>query len=159
MIDHIKRFILFLLPIVRTAGVQVAADLINDLAYGGTTGPRPYRRRPYYTSYNRMATRPPVAARGYIKHEHKVQHEFHDVLMVAFDLKGRSAEDVHQWLMNEMPVTGDHYSRHYGDINLDSWWVANDERFDGSDTDSAVFVKKGQQKAGREALHSYGLVD
>lgn len=30
---------------------------------------------------------------------------------------------------------------------LESWWLAEDERHDGSDCDSAVFVPKGQQKA------------
>jgi hypothetical protein len=28
---------------------------------------------------------------------------------------------------------------------IDSWWVANDTRYDGSDLDSAVFVKPGAQ--------------
>jgi hypothetical protein len=28
---------------------------------------------------------------------------------------------------------------------IDSWWIAEDERSDGSDNDSAVFVPKGRQ--------------
>jgi hypothetical protein len=37
------------------------------------------------------------------------------------------------------------------------WWVAEDDRDDGSDNDSAVFVHPGAQQEAAEALHSLGL--
>lgn len=33
------------------------------------------------------------------------------------------------------------------DGRLDSWWIAEDDRPDGSDNDSAVFVSMGEQKS------------
>jgi hypothetical protein len=43
------------------------------------------------------------------------------------------------------------------DHNVDSWWIAEDDRHDGSDLDSAVFVKVGEQVAARDALRDLGL--
>lgn len=84
--------------------------------------------------------------------------EFHDVLLVAFDIRGLDAERAHNWLMDGLPFVGT-YPFISGDLVLDSWWVANDERFDGSDTDSAVFVRKGCQEQARALLREHGLVD
>lgn len=155
MIKHITDFFKFLLPILRSAVVQVAADELTRIAYPPRPGDirRGYTRRPQYTSYNRMA--PP--RERLIRSMAPVQDGFHDVLMVAFDLKGTSAGLVHEWLHNQMPKPGMHSDDIGKDIDLDSWWVANDERFDGSDTDSAVFVAKGNQKKAREVLWEAGL--
>lgn len=84
--------------------------------------------------------------------------EFHDVLMVAFDIRGLTAQRAQEWLMDGLPDPGK-YKFYDGDLVLDSWWFANDERFDGSDTDSAVFVRKGCQKQARKLLREHGLVD
>jgi len=84
---------------------------------------------------------------------------FHDVIMVAFDLRGRSAKDVHYWLQERMPNgDSDYEDGNRGEIRLDSWWVANDERFDGSDCDSAVFVSMGKQAEARALLRQHGLL-
>lgn len=40
---------------------------------------------------------------------------------------------------------------------VDSWWVAEDLRFDRSDCDSAVFVKPGNQAAANALLREHGL--
>ena len=40
-------------------------------------------------------------------------------------------------LMRQLPKPGSN--------DIDSWWIAEDERDDGSDNDSAVFVPKGDQ--------------
>jgi hypothetical protein len=41
-----------------------------------------------------------------------------------------------------------------GDV---SWWVAEDDRTDGSDNDSAVFVKRHEQQRAFGVLVSHGL--
>lgn len=83
---------------------------------------------------------------------------FHDVLMVAFALDGDTPQAVHEWLMAQLPA-GDHtHQTATGEVHLDSWWVANDERFDGSDCDSAVFVSMGKQKEARALLREHGLM-
>jgi hypothetical protein len=40
---------------------------------------------------------------------------------------------------------------------LECWWVAEDDRRDGSDNDSAVFVNPGAQHAASFLLHEEGL--
>jgi hypothetical protein len=85
------------------------------------------------------------------------ENGFHDVLMVAFDLRGSNAKSVHEWLHEQMPKPGIHPG-HSADIDLDSWWVANDQRFDRSDCDSAVFVTPGCQEEARKLLRGHGLV-
>lgn len=86
---------------------------------------------------------------------------FHDVLMVAFDISGPSAEKTHAWLQEQMPDLSDEFieAANKRGIQLDSWWVANDERFDFSDQDSAVFVAKGLQSQARELLRIHGMRD
>jgi hypothetical protein len=79
---------------------------------------------------------------------------FADVLMVAFDLSGPNKEATHEWLMNEMPATGEHLG---SEIDLDAWWIADDDG--DSDCDSAVFVTKGCQATARKLLREHGLVE
>lgn len=165
MSKYIASFFSFLFPILRSAIVQVAADELDRLAYPNRRPRPPFN----YTSYNRQ--RRPEAKR--VNNTHRpFQHyspvarpqsadQFHDVLLVAFDLTGPNAEVVHEWLHNQMPAVGDHLARGENDgtvtVNLDSWWVANDERFDRSDNDSAVFVHKGSQDIARRMLREEGL--
>lgn len=40
---------------------------------------------------------------------------------------------------------------------LECWWLAEDDRIDGSDNDSAVFVHPGAQKAAFDLLYAAGL--
>lgn len=77
---------------------------------------------------------------------------YHDVIMIAFDITGISAYEAHDNLIGLMPDPDDL-------TWMDSFWVANDERFDGSDQDSAVFVRKGCQEEARKLLREHGLVD
>jgi hypothetical protein len=37
------------------------------------------------------------------------------------------------------------------------WWIAEDSRYDGSDNDSAVFVKPGHQLEARDLLRAHRL--
>lgn len=165
MSELIKRFFRFLLPIFRVAVVQVAADELTKLAYPDRrTSRADYLDRRYHTPYNRIAPRTrreAVRNVGRAVREaddiHFPNRKFQDVLMVAFDLTGPSAHNVHQWLQDNMPEPGEHGDA--GEIYLDSWWVANDLRFDGSDTDSAVFVAKGNQMEARALLSEHGLAN
>lgn len=43
------------------------------------------------------------------------------------------------------------------DEDIDSWWFAEDERYDRSDCDSAVFVKPGKQAEAVALLREHGL--
>ena len=153
----------FMLPIVRKAAIQTLADELTKHAYPEGTRrryqPNAYSRlgRSYYDNIPPQRRRPrvenfDVETTGYT-HAGK---PFHDVLMVAFDISGPSAREAHRWLMDNMPSAGTGGDN--DEIYLDSWWVANDERFDGdSDTSSAVFVKKGNQEQARVLLALHGL--
>lgn len=158
IIKYLKVMLAFLLPIVAKAAAHVAADELTKYA-----GPRPTPRTVY-------AHKPPTSrlqatrnvgravreARAFVEPGNNgVSHSYHDVVMVAFDLKGDNIEDAHNWLMDNLPEPGTHGDK--GEIYLDSWWVANDERFDRSDCDSAVFVTMGNQKEAREVLWKAGL--
>lgn len=165
MKKHIATLIAFLLPIFRRALLDVAVDTVNDIAYKKTGRLRPPPRNFNYSRFG-----------GYDKRQHHIQPSlgrplaaetkaettrelpFHDVLMVAFDISGPNATVTQQWLMDKMPkpnVGG--YIK--SEVELDSWWIANDERYDRSDCDSAVFVSKGKQAEARELLRENGLVD
>lgn len=176
MIDLIKRIIAFLLPIVGKAALQTAADVITDVAYPER---RPYQRnrRGQFTSYNRLAT--PYSDFGRLRdyaekdadatmdlYEDKDEPEqgpgsihladdYHDVLLVAFDISGPDVDAVKDFLLNYMPVTGE--QRFNGKrIYLDAYWIADDTA-GTSDCDSAVFVNKGDQVAARGFLRRGGL--
>jgi hypothetical protein len=166
MYNLLLRLFRFLLPIVRQAAVQTAADELSKHAYGG----RPQRPRvPYnqmgYARYDRNHPRParptfdantgkamPPAETIGETHEGR---GFHDVLRVAFDISGPNAKNTHEWLMANLPTPGE--AGDAGEIYLDSWHVANDERFDRSDCDSAVFVAMGNQNEARQVLREAGL--
>lgn len=155
MLNHITNFFKFLFPILRSAIVQVAADELTRIAYPK----RPFSRRPPHTSYTRYspsrAMREPFERETVEPGNNGISHKYHDVVMIAFDVEGSNIEDVHNWLMDQMPEPGTHGDA--GEINFDSWWVANDDRFDGSDCDSAVFVAPGKQKEARKVLWQAGL--
>lgn len=165
MNKHLKNFFAALLPILKTAGLEFLADIIHSLAY--PSGPRRMRPANYYNRYQpRMNSEEAVAARrvGRNPFENrrrdmntgKVMDEpFHDVLMVAFDIRGKNRVDVERWLEEQMPEVGENGDA--GEIDLDSWWIADDGRLGRSDTHSAVFVNKGNQEAARKLLRERGL--
>ena len=60
-------------------------------------------------------------------------------ILVAFTVHATTMEQARHRLMVQLPGG-------VPDLNhVDSWWIAEDERYDGSDNDSAVFVPKGKQ--------------
>lgn len=155
MLNIIKRVLAFLLPILGKAALQTASDVLADVAY-------PDRRTSRRTSYSQ----PP---RGYtdtvdldatvdepqLFGESHQGNEYHDVLMMAFDISGPNMHVVKEFLYNYMPVTGEQVFN--GErIYLDSYWIADDDAGD-SDCMSAVFVHKGDQESARGFLRRGGL--
>ncbi len=63
------------------------------------------------------------------------------VILVAISVEAPSREAAHDLVHTAMAEVR---------TGVESWWVAEDDRRDGSDNDSAVFVRQGFQ---REALH------
>lgn len=162
MIKYIKTFFGFILPILGKAALQVSADELTRWAYPERKHTRRVRYTQRGTGYSFLADpdekSPAEADMSYHENYERVMHNpsrYHDVLMVAFDVTGKDPEHVHEWLHDQMPE-GDAFHGG-GEIYLDSWWVANDERFDRSDCDSAVFCAKGKQKEARQVLAARGL--
>lgn len=82
------------------------------------------------------------------------------VVLVAFTVTGaenrREAEGVLSRALR--PVrTVDPVDMVDGRPIVDSWWIAEDDRNDGSDNDSAVFVHPGSQAKAAVLLHQHGL--
>lgn len=72
------------------------------------------------------------------------------VILVAVEVSGSDREHAHQRVQAAMPRPAEGSGIH-------SWWVAEDDRTDGSDSDSAVFVHKGGQIEGSGLLYAEGL--
>ena len=72
-------------------------------------------------------------------------------ILVAFTVEGLTREDAMRSLKIELPEP-DRYVTH-----VSSWWIAEDDRTDGSDTDSAVFCARGLQHRASQALFEEGL--
>lgn len=69
------------------------------------------------------------------------------VILVAFTVQDDDRAKAHDLLMERLPQP------YVGNTPITSWWVAEDDRRDGSDCDSAVFVAPGNQRAAVETLH------
>lgn len=70
------------------------------------------------------------------------------VFLVAFCVQGIASREVAEAVLLTHLPRPDGCAVNVEDENngwLDCWWVAEDDRHDGSDCDSAVFVPKGQQ--------------
>ena len=72
-------------------------------------------------------------------------------ILVAFTVEAPTRGQAHDELMQYMPLVD------YSPIT--SWWVAEDDRQDRSDNDSAVFVRPGTQQEAVRQLHAAGLTD
>jgi hypothetical protein len=62
-------------------------------------------------------------------------------ILVAFCVQGTSFHDAQRRLMGRLPDPAAD-----GHKTIDSWWIAEDDRVDGSDNESAVFVSYGTQR-------------
>lgn len=181
MYDLIKKLIKAIITLFGIAAAQAAVEELDKYAYPSSR--RRYSRYNAYSRFG--YSRYPYSTRPYSgptrnifeKEERRQRAEagidfpeervsirennrsrpegFADVLMVAFDLSGPNKEATHEWLMNQMPATGEHPDH---EIDLDAWWIA-DDGCDDSDCDSAVFVPKGQQDECRQLLakHNFRL--
>lgn len=65
-------------------------------------------------------------------------------------------EDAEQHLHSVMPRPQSS-SLDQQTFTVDSWWIAEDERYDGSDNDSAIFVSPGNQEVASRLLGAAGL--
>jgi hypothetical protein len=75
------------------------------------------------------------------------------VFLVALQAKGRTREEAQRVALAYLP----NHPSPDRTPGLECWWVAEDDRVDGSDNDSAVFVNPGSQVRAAELLHRYGL--
>lgn len=71
------------------------------------------------------------------------------VVLVAFEVKADSFEDAQEYLMANVLPSGSKRNAVRSmaelreidpDRNVESWWIAEDERYDHSDMGSAVFI-------------------
>lgn len=83
------------------------------------------------------------------------------VILVAFQvragdegLENESRADVMGSLMEGLKELGPLGTDNV--FGVECWWVAEDDRTDGSDNDSAVFVHPGKQKDAVSILHDHG---
>lgn len=74
---------------------------------------------------------------------------YHTIL-VAVVVQGHDRESAERHLHDVLPTPGE-------DNDIDSWWIAEDERYDRSDCDSAVFCGVGNQHKARDLIEKAGL--
>ena len=80
-----------------------------------------------------------------------------NVILVAFDVTApdrRQAQDV---LKSGLQATRQGPGPFGAVQYVESWWIAEDDRTDGSDSDSAVFVNVGEQERAAAVLHHLDL--
>ena len=68
-------------------------------------------------------------------------------ILVAFTVYAPDWIAAQKQLMRQLP-----HPDHPGVDGIDCWWIAEDQREDGSDNDSAVFVPMGEQEQWRRAV-------
>lgn len=73
------------------------------------------------------------------------------VILVAITVEASSRQDAMSAVLDALPNLGD--SEVYRNTPLESWWIAEDDRIDNSDCDSAVFVHPGRQQHAVQLLH------
>lgn len=85
----------------------------------------------------------------------------HHVILVAFAVEGEnlSRDEAAEVLLSELPRPGTKRFHRVGGprAEIESWWQAEDDRIDGSDNDSAVFVRAGNQRKAHAVLVEHDL--
>lgn len=79
------------------------------------------------------------------------EHGEHTVL-VAFSVYGDGHKDAAEVLASALG-----WANLVDDAPITEWWIAEDDRSDGSDNDSAVFVTPGKQSEASQLLAENGL--
>lgn len=72
--------------------------------------------------------------------EPEVEPEFEHVFLVAVSVVSQDRDDAQMKLMEELKIILQ------PENPIECWWIAEDDRLDGSDCDSAIFVPMGSQK-------------
>ena len=75
-------------------------------------------------------------------------------ILVAFTVEADKREDAERALMDMLPNPED---TAHAKAGLISWWVAEDDRHDRSDNDSAVFCDRGTQERASRLLNANAL--
>ena len=76
------------------------------------------------------------------------------IVLVAFEVPGDTTQEAQATLLPQLqPVLASKGGP------VECWWVADDERYDGSDNDSAVFVRPGAQAVASRLLRAHNLTD
>lgn len=161
MYNAIVRLFKFLLPILRTEVLHAAATTLNKMA-----DPTPRRRTSYsqrprrYTDTVEKKRNPFLPGSvNYLRYQHDLPpvftKKFHDVLMLAIDIKGPNLALVKTTIENLIPETG---VTDDNGVYIDAWWIADDVA-GTDDCDSAVFVARGKQVEARALLREHGLVE
>lgn len=161
MYKYIRSFFALLLPILGKAVTRAIVDEAVNFAYKDEPKRMSFAQaKAAHPSNGVNRIRPRTMEEVDILERERIERvkseQFHDVLMVAFDITGPNVEVVKQFLYNYMPICDDTIFQGHR-INLDSFWIADDTAGD-SDCDSAVFVSKGNQEAARGLLREHGLV-
>ena len=79
-------------------------------------------------------------------------------ILVAFTVQGSNRDEAHRRLQAAL-ISADTINPTKSYNGITSWWVAEDDREDRSDNDSAVFVKPGAQATAVGYLHGLGLTE
>jgi hypothetical protein len=83
-----------------------------------------------------------------------------NTFLVAFAVTGYGTrKEAEEALLMSLPCASGYGTEDRKEYDwLDCWWVAEDDRHDGSDNDSAVFVPPAQQSAwAREVANAVGV--
>lgn len=75
---------------------------------------------------------------------------YHTIL-VAVCIEAESRQEAEEELHQLLPDPSSE------DNGVDCWWIAEDERYDRSDNDSAVFCGVGNQRKARSLIEAAGL--
>ena len=82
------------------------------------------------------------------------------VFLVAFHMRGRGRDECQGQLIRSLrhgvPLGPGPFKQREV---VEEWWVAEDDRLDGSDNDSAVFCHKGSQAKASEELYGAHLTE
>lgn len=80
------------------------------------------------------------------------------VILVAFTIAAADRVNAHAYLEAELSRIPLGHNPHV-DAHVESWWVAEDDRQDGSDNDSAVFVPMGMQHLANRVVQYGDLLE
>jgi hypothetical protein len=75
------------------------------------------------------------------------------IILVAVHVSAPTREAAERYLHTRLPRPCEERR----DVAVEGWWIAEDDRRDGSDNDPAVFCKQGMQSEASALLLQHGL--